>query len=120
MSFKIREVSAIRIFANDIKKSRDFYKALFDQEPIEDLEFFVSFKVGGSCFDITVPDAKNPHSQGGSVGYWLVDNIDVVLEKVEELGGKLHRGPLKVPETQRTIMQIQDPFGNVIGFEAPF
>lgn len=119
MSFEIKEVSAIRIFSNDIKKSRDFYKALFNQDPIEDLDFFVSFKIGGSCFDITVPDAKNPFSQGGSVGYWLVDSIEVVLKKVEELGGKLYRGPLKVPETQRTIMQVQDPFGNVLGFEAP-
>ncbi len=120
MSFKIEEVSAIRIFATDIKKSRDFYRALFNQEPMEDLEFFVSFKIGGSCFDITVPDAKNPFSHGGSVGYWLVDSIDLALKKAEELGGKLYRGPLKVPETQRTIMQIQDPCGNVIGFEAPF
>lgn len=120
MSIKIKEVSAIRIFSNDIKKSCTFYKALFNQEPIEELEFFVSFKVGGSCFDITVPDAKNPFSQGGSVGYWLVDDVQVVLKKVEELGGKLYRGPLKVPETQRTIMQIQDPFGNVVGFESPF
>ncbi|WP_413574564.1 VOC family protein [Bdellovibrio sp. HCB290] len=118
MSFKIKEVSAIRIFSNDIKKSRDFYAALFAQEPIEDLESFVSFKIGGSCFDITMPDSKNPHSQGGSVGYWLVDNIDAVLKKVEGLGGKLYRGPLNVPETQRTIMQIQDPTGSVIGFEA--
>lgn len=120
MSFKITEVSAIRIFSNDIKKSRDFYKALFNREPIEDLEFFVSFKIGGICFDITIPDAKNPFSQGGSVSYWFVDNIEVVLAKVEQLGGKLYRGPLKVPETQRIIMQVQDPFGNIIGFEASF
>jgi hypothetical protein len=51
MSFKIKEVSAIRIFSNDIKKSRDFYKTLFNQEPVEDLELFVSFKIGGSCFE---------------------------------------------------------------------
>ncbi|MDG0815147.1 VOC family protein [Bdellovibrio svalbardensis] len=118
MSFKIQEVTAIRIFSNDIQKSRDWYEALFNLEPIEDLDFFVSFKIGGACFDITLPDAKNPFSQGGSVGYWLVDDIDAVLKKVEELGGKLYRGPLKVSETQRTIMQVQDPFGNVIGFEA--
>lgn len=120
MVFEIKEVSAIRIFSNDVRKSRDWYRALFNSEPIEDLEFFASFKIGGTCFDITVPDAKNPFSHGGSVGYWLVDNIDVVLRRVEELGGKLYRGPLKVPETQRIIMQIQDPFGNVLGFEAPF
>ena len=119
MGFKIKEVSAIRIFAKDLKKSRDWYQSLFNQEPTEDLEFFVSFNVGGTCFDITVPDAKNPLSSGGTVAYWLVDDIESVLKRVEELGGKLYRGPLKVSETQRVIMQIQDPFGNVLGFESP-
>lgn len=120
MSFKIKEFAGIRIFSNDLRKSRDWYKALFNQDPIEDLESFVSFKINGTCFDITVPDAKNPFSSGGAVGYWLVDNIETVLKRVEELDGKLYRGPLRVPEMQRTIMQIQDPFGNIIGFEAPF
>jgi len=120
MGIKIKEVSTIRIFSNDIRKSRDWYKTLFNQDPIVDLEFFVSFKVCGACFDITVPDAENPFSQGGSVGYWLVDNIDTLLKQVEDLGGKIYRGPLRVPETQRTILQIQDPFGNIVGFEAPF
>jgi predicted enzyme related to lactoylglutathione lyase len=120
MSFQVKEFAGIRIFSNDLKASRDWYKALFGIEPIEDLEFFVSFKIKGTCFDITVPDAKNPYSSGGAVGYWLVDDLALVLMRVEELGGRLFRGPLEVPEMQRTIMQIQDPFGNVIGFEAPF
>lgn len=119
MSFNIKEFSTIRIFSNDLKRSRDFYQTLFDQDPVEDLDFFVSFKIGNTGFDITPQDAKNPFSHGGSVGYWLVDNINPVLEKVEALGGKLYRGPLKVSETQRVIMQIQDPCGNIIGFEAP-
>ena len=34
MSFKIKEVSAIRIFAKDLKKSRDFYKDLFKDEQL--------------------------------------------------------------------------------------
>lgn len=45
--------------------------------------------------------------------------IHPVLERVKTLGGELYRGPLKVVETQRIIMQIKDPFGNIIGFEAP-
>jgi predicted enzyme related to lactoylglutathione lyase len=120
VNIQVKEFSGIRIFSNDLKASRDWYKALFGLEPLEDLEFFVSFKINGTCFDITVPDAKNPYSSGGSVGYWLVDDLAPVLKRVEELGGKLFRGPLKVPEIQRTILQIQDPLGNVMGFEAPF
>lgn len=120
MSFKVKEFAAFRIFSEDIQKSRDWYKSLFAQEPVEDSEFFVSFKIGGVCFDITVPDAKNPFSPGGGVGYWLVDDIELVLSKVKKLGGQLYRGPLKVTETQRTIMQVQDPFGNIVGFESAY
>jgi len=119
MGFEIKEFTTIRILSNDVSKSRDWYKSLFNQNPIEDTENFVSFKVAGVFFDITVPDSKNPFSSGGSVGYWLVDNIDEVLIRVKELGGELYRGPLKVEETKRIIMQVKDPFGNVVGFESP-
>ena len=56
----------------------------------------------------------------GSVGYWFIDDMDELLKRVEQIGGKIYRGPLRVNEVQRTIVQIQDPFGNVIGIEATF
>lgn len=119
MNFGIKEFATIRLLSNDVLKSRDWYESLFNQKPIEDTENFVSFKIAGVNLDITAPDMKNPFSTGGSVGYWLVDNIDQVLERAKELGGELYRGPLKIPETNRVIIQIKDPFGNVIGFESP-
>jgi predicted enzyme related to lactoylglutathione lyase len=120
MKLKIQNLSTVRIFSSDVLKSREFYKQLFDLDPIEDLENFVSFKIGKHCLDIVSADAKNPFSQGGSISYWLIDNMSSILEKIDDLGGKVYRGPLNVPEIQRTIVQIQDPCGNIIGFEAPF
>ena len=119
MNFEIKEFSTLRIFSTDIKKSRDWYKNFFGSSPIEDSENFVSFKVGNFHFDITVPDSKNSISTGGSVGYWLVNDLDALIKKIDESGATIYRGPLAVPEIQRTIVQMQDPFGNVIGFEAP-
>lgn len=118
-TFQVKEFATVRIFSNDVLKSKEWYKSLFNQEPIEESDIFVSFKIAGVCLDITLPDAKNPFSSGGSIGYWYVDDIYKVLEVVKQIGGQLYRGPLKVPETQRTIMQVKDPFGNVIGFECP-
>lgn len=117
MSFEIKQFTTIRILSNDVSKSRDWYKSLFNLDPIEDTENFVSFKVAGVSFDITTADSKNPFSSGGSVGYWLVDDVDKVLAKVKQLGGEVYRGPLKVEETKRVIVQVRDPFGNVVGFE---
>ena len=117
MRIKIKEFTTIRLLSHDVSKSRDWYMYFFSQDPVEDTENFVSFKVAGVSLDITSPDAKNPFSCGGSIGYWLVDDLDQVLEKVKELGGEIYRGPLKVTETNRIIAQIKDPFGNVIGLE---
>lgn len=109
MPIKIKNFATLRLSVSDIKKSRDWYRSLFEIEPAEDLENFVSFKMGEIGLDITLADQKSPVSQGGSVGSTIAHAI--------ELGGKIYRGPLRVEEVQRRIVQIQDPFGNVIGFE---
>lgn len=87
---------------------------------MEDSEGFVSFRIGGLSFDLCRADEKSPCSRGGSVGYFLVDDLEGVIAQANNLGGSIYRGPLKVDETQRTIAQILDPFGNVIGLEADF
>jgi predicted enzyme related to lactoylglutathione lyase len=120
MNFRIKSFSTVRIFVTNVRESRDWYKSFFNQDPVEEIDNFVSFNINGTCFDIALADAKNPYSYGGCVGYWLVDNLDSLLARVERLNAKVYRGPMRVPEIQRTILQIQDPFGNLIGFEAPF
>lgn len=68
----------------------------------------------GHDLDINLVVIRNLYFQ-----YWLIDNVDIILERAKELGSQLYRGPLKVNEIKRTIMQIKDPFGNIIGFESP-
>ena len=120
MSFDIKSFATVRICSTDVAKSRDWYKRLLNIDPVEDIENFVSFKIRGICIDISLADSKSPSSTGGSVGYWLVDDLDKAIRKAVEIGGEVYRGPLKVSEVQRTIVQIKDPCGNVIGFEAAF
>ncbi len=60
MSFQIKAFATIRISVSNITQSRDWYKALFNLEPIEDAENFVSFKIGNTCFDISLADSKSP------------------------------------------------------------
>ncbi|MBK7890321.1 MAG: VOC family protein [Bdellovibrionales bacterium] len=119
MGFKVTGIATIRLLSRDLKKSREFYRSLFDTEPVEDSDSFASFRLGNSHFDIAIADAKNPVSQGGSVGYWFVDDLGAMLKRASELGASIYRGPLPVPEIQRTIVQIQDPCGGIVGFEAP-
>lgn len=103
----------------DVQESKKWYQNFFNTKPIEELDDFVSFEICGTRFDIITADIKSPTSTGGSVGYWQVNDLEALMERVKALGGIVYRGPLKVPEIQKIILQIQDPFGNIIGFEAP-
>lgn len=118
MTFKIKTFATIRICSSDVEKSKQWYQKFLGLNPIEDLDNFVSFRVGNVCLDISLADEKSPSSLGGAIGYWLVDDLDAALRKAIELGGSIYRGPLNVDEIQRTIVQIKDPIGNVIGLEA--
>lgn len=120
MTFQIENFATIRFSVADIRASREWYRSFFGVEPIEVLEDFASFRIGGIILDLALADEKSPLSRGGSVGYWLVDDLPKAIAKAQELGGKVYRGPLRVDEVQRTIVQIIDPHGNVFGLEAEY
>jgi predicted enzyme related to lactoylglutathione lyase len=111
-------LATVRLFSGDVRRSAQWYQALFGIDPAEDLGDFVSFQIGAVRLEITLADDKSPSSAGGSVGYWLVEDLDRVIIEAVALGGAVYRGPLRVAEVRRTIVQIKDPCGNVIGFEA--
>ena len=108
----------VLLFVDDIKSSSDWYKVFMRQEPAEQTSEFASFDVGGTFLNFHRADAKSPVSTGGSVSYWLVDDLNKTIEAAIRLGGQIYRGPLYVPEVRGTICQIKDPFGNIIGLES--
>lgn len=120
MSFLNMKFSTLRLSVSDVSESRDWYSNLFGVDPIEDIENFASFKINNIILDICSADEKSPMPRGGAVGYWQVDNLDEAINRSVEMGGTIFRGPLRVEETQKTIVQIKDPFDGIIGFEANF
>lgn len=123
MQNKNREIMMIKglitnlMFVENIKESRDFYCKLFDMEPFEEDDKFCSFKFGNTYFNLHPADEKSPKSKGGSVGYLQVEVFESFIKRAISLDKKIYRGPLKVNETGRTICQLEDPFGNIIGIE---
>lgn len=116
----------LRLFVREVGPVAEWYERLFEVAPCESLEAFVSFDLNGSAqgagarLDISLADEKSPSGAGGCIGYWLVADLDTLLGRVKALGGEIYRGPLRVDEIGRTIVQIKDPFGHIMGFEADF
>jgi predicted enzyme related to lactoylglutathione lyase len=105
------------MFVENILDSAEFYEKLFKVAPIELEESFCSFKLGHSFFNLLPGDSKSLISKGGSVGYWQVEELSKFIEYAQSIGAKVYRGPLYVKEIDRTICQIEDPMGNIIGIE---
>ncbi len=78
---------------------------------------FCSFKFGNTYFNFHPADEKSPKSKGGSVSYLHVEDFDSFVDRAKSYKMKIYRGPLEVEEIGRTICQLEDPFGNVIGVE---
>jgi predicted enzyme related to lactoylglutathione lyase len=111
----IQALHRLRLISSDIKISKLFFENLFDVKPIEELTTFIAFKLADAYLEIILEDTKNTASTCGSIGYWIVDDLDSYIKKSNELGGKIYRGPLEIAETKSRIVQIQDPTGCIIG-----
>lgn len=109
--------ASLRLLTQNVTATRDWYAQLFELEPIEDTLNFCSFRIGDVAFDIVLCDFKNPFSTGGAVGYWQVQDFEFFLNRAQEMGATIYRGPLRVEEIGRSIVQIKDPIGNIMGFE---
>lgn len=112
------QIRTCLLFVNEIKKSRDFYQNFFQIKPVEDLPDFASFQFGAIFFNLHLADeALSPVSTGGTVVYFCVQKIDEWIERALSLGAEIWRGPITIEEGW-TLIQLKDPFGNVIGLES--
>lgn len=55
---------------------------------------------------------------GSPVAYWSVQRLSRTRDELICAGATPHRGPLVVDDG-RTICQLRDPFGNVLGLDGP-
>src|SRR5437763_436038 len=74
---------------------------------------------GYSMVDTGAKRGINGGVGGGSASKWAtvyahVPNVDTVLARAEQLGGKREYGPNQVDDHMRTAA-IRDPAGNVVG-----
>ncbi|MNJ73454.1 Glyoxalase-like domain protein [compost metagenome] len=71
-------------------------------------------QLGGVAQEIIDEDEKVSSGAAGSVVYWLVEDLQQEVLRLEAMGGKLYRGPLQI-EGGEWIAQVRDPWGNCVG-----
>ena len=100
--------------ASDLSKAKIWYTAVLGIEAYFSESFYVGFNVGG--FELGLdPDAKDlAEGTGGVIAYWAVENADLALTKLIELGATPHREIQDVGGGIR-VASVIDPFGNVLG-----
>jgi len=112
--------SALLVHVTDVCKALDWYsRAFVDAKAIYYPEFdFTALQIDGFLLEIVQADEKVGSDKFGTVLYWQVANLTETLTWFESLGAKLYRGPMAI-EDGLAMCQVEDPFGNLIGFRGP-
>jgi predicted enzyme related to lactoylglutathione lyase len=110
----------LMVFAEDTHAAAEWWAAAFGAEQLEVEPHpqgdFVSFDASGVEIGFHAADpAKNPVG-GSPVVYFSVPSEAAARERLLALGATHHRGPLEV-DTERSVCQLRDPFGNVFGLD---
>ncbi len=97
----------------NIAAAKEWYSKLLGMEPYFDQPFYVGFNVNG--FELGLdPDTTNVTTGNNTYALWNVDNLELVVEKILEIGGSLHSAIQTVGEGMR-VATCKDPWENCIG-----
>lgn len=111
---------AVLIPVPDVSAALDWYRlALPDARLLRfDGDAPAILDLNGFSIELVPSDEKVSHGKCGTVLYWSVANIDAVIKRLQSMGATLYRGPLPI-ENNLSMCQLEDPFGNLIGFRGP-
>lgn len=115
-----KSIAQIYLSVRNVKEARDFYSKLLDLPYDRTYELdgvFSMIKIGDIEFCFQEDNEKNPVSTGGAIPYWKVDDFEGFIERAENLGCEMYRGPIPIEGTNRRMGQMMDPFGHVFGIE---
>lgn len=101
----------------DLKRLRAFYESLFDarevqRHPERGEVFFVNLRIGSSALGLVAQDADLTAPQRTAIAV-MVEDVDSLLPRVEELGGEVLGPPNDMPWGHR-VAHVHDPDGNLV------
>ncbi|MET0296885.1 MAG: VOC family protein [Microbacterium sp.] len=119
----LRGLTTITYSADDVAAAAEWYENVLGVEPYFRKEFgdalaYVEFRIGDYSHELGLIDRRyvgtSPETQGGTVAYWAVDDVQAAYDRLIELGATSH-----IPVTEQgpgfVTASVYDPFGNVLG-----
>lgn len=108
------------LISTDQAKTRDFYVGLMGWEtedtPMGEGQVYTFFQVDGHNVGAVGPMPQAMRDQGVPsfwMNYITVDDVDALVDKVTEYGGKIVSGPFDVFDNGR-MLNLQDPSGATV------
>ena len=113
-------VAAILIHVSDVEQGLAWYEQAFplahrEKSKSDGFEFL---RLGALQIEIVPADDKVSSGPSGTVVYWKVESLSDELARLKRIGAKFYRGPIQIEERE-SMCQVQDPWGNCIGFRGP-
>jgi predicted enzyme related to lactoylglutathione lyase len=106
------------IITRDAERLLRFYTGLFgaeetDRHPEDGPLFYAGLRIGDSALGVVVDDAAAVGAPQRMLLSVDVADVDALLPRVEELGGRVEGPPNDMPWGQR-VAHVQDPDGNAV------
>ena len=112
---------ALLIHAPDVPAALAWYTSVFpNAKQIYHAAFdFTALDVDGFLLEIVPGDEKVSAGLAGTVVYWAVEDLALGIDRLQQLGAVLYRGPIAI-ENGLGMCQFKEPFGNLIGLRGAF
>ena len=111
---KILGLRTVAYKVEDLTKAKEWYTKAFAQEPYFDEPFYVGFRIGGYELGLQPVAGENNIIGNSVVTYWGVDDIEVALQHMLDMGASKNEEPLDVGGSV-VVASVTDPWGNIIG-----
>lgn len=103
-------------FVCELKTVRGWYADLLGILPYRNDKDFVGFHIDGCNLCFHRADVKSKTKGASQVAYWQVRDMTKAMRLLRSKGATVYRRAITIPEGGR-VMQMKDPFGNIIGLK---
>ncbi len=108
-----KKLRTVIYHVEDLKEAKTWYKNITGIDPYFDQPFYVGFDINGYELGLD-PDSSNVETGNQAVAYWLVDNIEIAVEKLTSNNASVISAIAEVGEGIKVAV-LKDPFGNAVG-----